>query len=611
MSLSSRFLVGTLVLLTVLPASATPIDLSNATSLEKSLFDDARDGQLDSYSMIDAAFIASGLPDEDALGAYRQKYSSLLAGARRLAGREETDYARAKAAFDYLHSKLLRTYGLHSVDMIGVFARGEYNCVSATVLFNAILEDLNLQSWGVLVPSHAYSIVRVEGRDVEVETTSPRGFDPARTDEAYHQLLKQYGLDGALFNSGAGRAKGASLIREVEGEKKPVGNLTMIAVIYSNLAAARVRDGDLEGALANFVKASALSSENPHFQRSRDALLNNLVVDLVEAGNYLQAVAAASAARKIPGLDREMLDKLVSLQAHATTKRAMELAASGKHREAIDAYDQGLHQLGDVELLLHNRKAGYVNWAIALTADEKYREAATILLTALALYPDAAIVQNNYLATVQKYIRSRKQARDLDHAEQIARHAFAQADALYRRGGNPAEMLLRLQLEIGLVLFASEDYAAAIEYMVPGLATGKDLYAVNYLAASGNLAAKFLKAGQSAEAYTAVLAAIRLVESSVAARHGFYRTYWPAAIAYSQALRKEGKAAQALQIATSAPATTLDGARFPSVYRAYWRERASILVDMGRKEECIRLVEGLPEMGESAWVEGLRSQCSR
>lgn len=606
----ARTLILTTLLLIVLPVKAEPVDLSNATGLERKLFADAQDGQLDDYSMIDAAFVASGLPDGEALALYRKKYKSLLSGARRLANREATDYARAKAVFKYLHKKTLRTYGLHSVDMVGLFSRGDYNCVSATVLFNALLEDINLESWGVLVPSHAYSIVLIDGREVEVETTSPNGFDPARTDEAYRQLLKQYGLDGALYDAAGGKRKTSSLIREVEGKKQPVGNLTMVAVIYSNLAAARVRDGDLEGALANFVKASALSDENPHFQRSRDALLNNLVVDLVEAGSYLRAAAAASAARRIPGLDQNILQKLVSLQAHATTKRAMELGDLGRHQEAVAVYDQALVELPGQEMLLHNRKARYVNWGIALTSTRQFREAATVLLAALARYPDADVVRNNYLATVQKYIRSRKEAADLVHAEKIARHAYAQAAAIFQGVADPPELLLRLQLEIGLVLFARQDFATAIEFMVPGLSTGKDLYAVNYLAASANLAGQFLEAGKNEEAYTAVFAAQKLVGKSVAARHGFYKSFWSAAISYARDLRKRGKAADSLQIATSASAATIAPESSPSLYRAYWRERVLILDAMGRSADCRALLSGLSDGGDPAWLARLRSECS-
>ena len=612
--LAQRILVLAIGIAVVLQAPlltrAETVDLSNSTGLERKLFADASDGELDDYSMIDAAFIASGLPDSDALSIYRKKYKSLLAGARRLANRETTDYARAKSVFDYMHKKTLGKYGLHSVDMVGVFSRGDYNCVSATVLYNALLEDMNLQSWGVLVPSHAYSIVHVDGREVEVETTSPKGFDPARTDEAYRQLLEEYGLDGALYDANGSKRKASSLIREVKGKKQPVGNLTMVAVIYSNLAAARVRDGDLEGALANFVKATALSDENPHFQSSRDALLNNLIVDLVEAGSFKRAGAAASAARQIPGVGAAMLGKLVSLQAHATTKWSMELAALGRHQESIAVYTSALKELNGQEMLLHNRKAGYVNWGIALNRSGQFREASTVLLEALTLYRDAGVVQNNYLATVQKYIRSRKAAGDLEHAEQIARFGLAQAEQIFKSGGAPEELLVRLQLEIGLVLFAKQDYATSIEYMVPGLATGKEIYSANYLAASANLARQFLEAGKSKEAFTAVSAAEKSVGEDVAARHGFYISYWPAAISYSQDLRKRGKAADALQIATSAKGSTIAPKTMPALYRTYWQERASILAAMRRRADCRALVEGLSDLGDPGWLERLRSLCS-
>jgi tetratricopeptide (TPR) repeat protein len=606
-----RFTILAALMLVAVPLSAEPVDLTHASQLERQLFADARDGALDDYTMIDAALIASGLPDEDALSLYRKKYKSLLSGARRIANREDTDYARARSVFEYLHKKTLETYGLHSVDMVGVFSRGDYNCVSATILYNALLGDMSIESWGVLVPSHAYSIVQVDGRAVEVETTSPRGFDPARTDEAYRQLLKQYGLDGALYDANGGKRKRSSLIKEVQGEKKPVGNLTMVAVIYSNLAAARVRDGDLEGALANFVKASALSDENPHFQRSRDALLNNLIVDLVEAGSHQQAARAASAARQIPGLGREMLDKLISLQVHATTKKAVALAAVGKHKEGVAVYSEALLELRGQKTLLHNRQAGYVSWGISLNSVGRHREASTALLQALTLYPDAPVVQNNYMATVQKYIRSRRAAGDLDHAVKIARFGYEQAAAIFRQGGNPANLLFHLQLEIGLLLFAQQDFAAAIEYIVPGLETGEDIYVTNYLAASGNLARQFMEAGKNEEAFIAVAAAVKMVGEGVAAKHGFHKSYWPAAISYSMTLRQGGKAADALQIATSFESSTITSRESPYLYRSYWQERVSILAAMGRNSDCRTLLNGLADTGDTGWLERLRSQCSK
>ncbi len=598
-----------LLLLLGLAAPAQALDLSQATELERQLFADARDGSLSRYSMMDAAFIASGLPDADSLSLYRSKYQKLLAKVRRLANREEGDLARARVVFETMHATALSTYGLHSVDMVGLFARGEYNCVSATILYNALLSDMGIESWGILVPSHAYSVVHVEGKDVDVETTSPKGFDPVRTDDTYRQLLRQYRLDGALFEANDGRRNQLSLIREVQGKKQPVSNLTMVAVIYSNLAAARVRDGDLQGALANFVKASALSDENPHFKESRDALLNNLVVDLIEGERYAQAAAAALAARQIPGLGTAMLEKLGRLQGHAVTKQALALMERSSFEPAIALYDAALATLPNHELLLHNRKAGYINWGIALNGAGEYRLAATTLLRALTLYRDEEIVQNNYLATVQKYIRSRLAVNDLDHALTIARHAHQQAANLFEQGGEPREMLLRLQMEIGLVLFKRKAYAESIEYFVPGLATGKDLYAANYLAASGNLAKTFLDSGRPKEAYTAVSAALRLVGDEVANRHQFYATYWPAALGYAESLKNAGKMALALQIATSAPASTIAPKNHPVLYRAYWRQRLEILAAMGLSDQCRQHLDALEEAGDTDWRSRLRSQC--
>ncbi len=231
-----RLLGMALVVLAVVAAGPGPLRAQalgeSITPLEKEMLADADDGRLDDFSLVDAAFIASGVPDRKGLEIYRGKYRQLLGKVKRATRGAVGERERARRAFVAMHEAVLERYGLHAVDMIGVFSRGEYNCVSATILYDALLEELDIESSAVLVPSHTYALVRVDGEEVEVETTSPHGFAPARTEEAYRALLKQYRLDGALEEAKDGsRVSPSALIREVQGERQVVSRLTLVAVI--------------------------------------------------------------------------------------------------------------------------------------------------------------------------------------------------------------------------------------------------------------------------------------------------------------------------------------------------------------------------------------------
>jgi hypothetical protein len=77
-------------------------------------------------------------------------------------------------------------YELNQSTLTGILNNRIYNCISSALLFSVLAEKSGLRTTGVIMPSHAFVQIELDGGDViEVETTSPSGFDVIRDENFY------------------------------------------------------------------------------------------------------------------------------------------------------------------------------------------------------------------------------------------------------------------------------------------------------------------------------------------------------------------------------------------------------------------------------------------
>ena len=73
-----------------------------------------------------------------------------------------------------LHQRLLHGgYDANATDLAGTFDTGVYNCASATLLFVALAEQLNLNAHAVELPGHVRAVIDCGDKSCEVEATCP------------------------------------------------------------------------------------------------------------------------------------------------------------------------------------------------------------------------------------------------------------------------------------------------------------------------------------------------------------------------------------------------------------------------------------------------------
>ncbi len=285
--------------------------------LEARVIADAVDGKLDQVDLLTAALVASGVADER-VSLVHQRVLGALEIPRSLGRAAQGPLERGRVLLRALHGNVLRRYVERQSSISVVIETGEFNCLSATVLFVVAADGLLDQPRGMISKTHAFARVDIEGGAVDVETTTPLGFAVDRASLLTPAYLAQLGF-----------VDGSDTQERAAGLKNPeeVAAAGLVAGLYSNRGVQLVREGDLEGAAIAFDRATRLSRGE---QRARAAewratLFGNATRALVDEGRLddARALLAFSLADMAPGPARESVLHNLGVVAVAQGERAL------------------------------------------------------------------------------------------------------------------------------------------------------------------------------------------------------------------------------------------------------------------------------------------------
>ncbi len=174
-----------------------------------------------------------------------------------------------------LHQRLLHGgYDANATDLAGTFDTGIYNCASATLLFVALAEQLNLNAHAVELPGHVRAVVDCGRERCEVEATCPT-------------------LAGAVRWGAA--AGGEHQRTEPARNVSPLG---LIAMIYYNRGVEAVYHGRYAEAVAANRKALLLDPNNTTARGNLLAAVNNWALALADLKQFNEAETLLAAGRR-------------------------------------------------------------------------------------------------------------------------------------------------------------------------------------------------------------------------------------------------------------------------------------------------------------------------
>lgn len=110
-------------------------------------------------------------------------------------------YVRARRLHRLLHRRYLAQYRRDADSLTRLFDRGEFNCLSATLLYGLVARELGYRVVVIERPGHLLLALDLDGRRVMIETTSVGGFDrhPPGADPS---SLNLFGLERAAATGG-------------------------------------------------------------------------------------------------------------------------------------------------------------------------------------------------------------------------------------------------------------------------------------------------------------------------------------------------------------------------------------------------------------------------
>lgn len=281
-------------------------------------------GPLALADLEDLALTASGYAAAD-LPAGRARIDAVLEDLARHLSRTGAadDGTRAEEALAFLHGKILRIYDLDATTMGDILDSGRFNCVSSAVLYLLAMRSLGIEAMGVKTADHAFCLVRVGGREIDVETTNAYGFDPGTKKE---------------FNDRFGKTTGYSYVAPGNyARRREVDERELVALIIANRIAEATDRHDPRTALSLAYGYSLLAAGGD----GRKVLLDcvgNLAADLADRRDYASVEELARTAAALTGSDPRLSDLLET----AIYDRLLVAVNSGEWRKAVEGADAAL-----------------------------------------------------------------------------------------------------------------------------------------------------------------------------------------------------------------------------------------------------------------------------
>ena len=298
-------------------AVATP------NGLERDLLTDSADGRWQQWDIISAALVAEGLTDRKRVDSYHNKVATIVRQLPSQTASSKADLARS--VFETMHKQLLvGKYDIACTNLAQTIDAGDFNCVSATVLFHAMAQQAGLDVSGLEMKGHALSRVRVDNQIIDLETTCGDWFKLSEHERTRPHDLASAGYD-TVYSVARRNAESIELStarlrnqtttlsnpidpadlpprlspNEVPSNLREISDVQLIATIYYNRGVDELTAGRFSTATAFNVKALQLDPHNENAWRNLMATLNNWAIARASKGDHINAAQLLDEGRLI------------------------------------------------------------------------------------------------------------------------------------------------------------------------------------------------------------------------------------------------------------------------------------------------------------------------
>jgi tetratricopeptide (TPR) repeat protein len=285
------------------------------------------DGQLQRFSLLEAALIASGVDTTTALKNHTEYFSAIRQRSFELPEDQVPDTVRdARAILDWLHRHvLIGNYQPACTEIDRTLETGDFNCVTSTILYRCLADAHGVTVETLNEPDHVFC--RVPGSPpVMVQTTSPAG------------VIDRASIDGPPPTESSSNAPLSAV--------RVLSDVQLVAKIYYNRGVLLLENNAYAAALPWLMRATQLDAEDAAARSNLLACLNNWALYETHAGDF---------------------------------------------SSALQLLEQGKMIAPDYAAFYHNEVYVYYSWARHLSAQQRFAEALEVLDEAAARYPTVQV----------------------------------------------------------------------------------------------------------------------------------------------------------------------------------------------------------------------------
>jgi hypothetical protein len=331
MRIASRFLVLLFLAALVVPAPALAAPLSYPEVLARDRVDSALFGE---------ALRAAGIERGELRFRYEDSFRSAVGRLQEETGRPKSAYRLAQRLYDLVRRMHLRTYEPAADGLDAVLDRGAYNCLSASLFYGIAARAFGLEARIVEVPRHVFIRLEIDGRDVDVEMTSPRGFDfRPRLDR-----VRRWPESSVYGSAGdAGFPEGTAALPVSEATREHVVDLELgVAFVWHNAGRRALEQGESVTGALRFLEESRLQPDLVARSEYVASALARAFRQEYELGNFDAAYRVAEVELQIFSERTSARDRLLA----AALKRIEAAAEAGDPARAEAILDEAAAALG-------------------------------------------------------------------------------------------------------------------------------------------------------------------------------------------------------------------------------------------------------------------------
>jgi len=347
-------------------------------TLRAALISDLADSSLERFTLLEAGLIASGVADSSELQKYLALNEALFKPLDGEAWVRRNEARTGKKLLQWLHKTAFRKYTFEETDLRKTLSDGEFNCVTATILFAAACQRYNLKACFIETPIHVFCKFFSPDRARVVETVYAEGFDFPDARQIFQEtaLATKYITEKDLQTQGI-----AKLYAKFVEDYREISTARLTQLIFFNQMTHLLQQARYNDALALAQEVDSLFTSDKKFRINYEVIIAKIANQELQQKNSERALALL-----LPALQKKQEfsepTRLTALAAVDLINRAL---SAGKYARAVSVFEQIEPYSAVTQVLTINKIQILSRWALHLEQTGKIDSALVINQRALTI----------------------------------------------------------------------------------------------------------------------------------------------------------------------------------------------------------------------------------